>query len=128
MEVLNQLNSLVNNEEQVEETEVSWIVEQEKLSDDEKMIKLKEIAEYAQSEEFKKLKENFNDKVINVQKEIKKLAFSRKEAKVLFSILDEYVVAYDTTKEILDESTCEVYKKYLESRLEALESAIVKKR
>lgn len=128
MDVLEQLKNIVTDEEQVEETEVSWIVEQEKLSDDEKMIKLKDLAEYAQSEELKSLVSKFSDKVPEVQKEIKKLAFARKEAKVLYSILDEYVVAYNATKEILDESTNEIYKKYLESRMEALESAILKKR
>lgn len=128
MEVLEQLKNIVTEEEQVEETEVSWIIEQEKLSDDEKMIKLKDLADYAQSEEFKSLKDKFSDKVIKVQKDIKSLAFTRTESKPIFSILDEYVVAYNATKEILDASTNGVYKQYLESRLEALESAIIKKR
>lgn len=128
MEVLDQLKDIITDEEQEEETEVSWIVEQEKLSDDEKMTKLKELAEYAQSEDIKSLKEKFSDKVVEVQKEIRELAFSRKEAKPIFSILDEYVVAYNATQEILDASTNEVYKQYLQSRLEALESAIIKKR
>lgn len=128
MEFLEQIKNIVTDEEQAEETEVSWIVEQEKLSDDEKMIKLKELAEYAQSEEFKALKTKFEEQVVTVQKEIRKLAFSRKEAKPVFSILDEYVVAYNATEEIAKETKNDVYKRYLESRLEALESAILKKR
>lgn len=122
-----QLKALVG-EEQPEETEVSWIVEQEQLSDDEKMIKLKELAEYAQSEEFKSLKEKFLKKMEKVQAEIRKVAFSRKEAKSDKSILDEYVCSYNTTEEIMNEATNPVYKEYLKSRLEALESAIIKKR
>lgn len=128
MEILEQLESIITDEEQVEETEVSWIVEQEKLSDDEKMGKLKELVEYAQSDEFKELNSKFKEKVTEVQNEIRTLAFSRDEAKVNKSILDEYVIAYNATKEILKESKCEVYKMYLESRCEALESAILKKR
>lgn len=55
-----QLKALVEEqEEQPEEVEASWIVEQENLSDDEKMIKLKELAEYAQSEEFKSIVAKF---------------------------------------------------------------------
>jgi hypothetical protein len=123
-----QLKKLVEEEIPEEETEVSWIVEQEKLSDDEKMIKLKELAEYSQSDEFKTLISTFKDKVTEVQKEIRKLAFDRKEAKAVLSIQDEYVVAYNATQEILEKATSEVYKRYLESRLEALESAILKKR
>lgn len=123
-----QLKALVEEVEQVEETEVTWIVEQEKLSDDEKMIKLKELAEYAQSEEFKSLIKTFSDKVVWIHKEIRELAFARKEAKAVLSILDEYVVAYNATKEIQELTKCDVYKMYLGSRLEALESAILKKR
>lgn len=128
MQVLEQLKNLVTDEEQVEETEVSWIVEQEQLSDDEKMIKLKELAEYAQSNEFKSLVEKFQDKMVELQKEIRVKAFAREKAEANKSLLDEYVTSYNTTKEIHDEATCEVYKRYLESRLEALESAIIKKR
>lgn len=123
-----QLKKLVEWETPEEEVEVSWIVEQEKLSDDEKMSKLKELAEYATSEEFKSLVAKFQNKMVELQKEIRKAAFSRKKAEANKSLLDEYVTSYNTTKEIHDEATCEVYKKYLESRLEALESAIIKKR
>lgn len=128
-DVIEQLKAIVDETVVVEEeTEVSWIVEQEKLSDDEKMIKLKELAEYAQSEEFKNLISKFKDKITVVQNDIRETALSREEAKANKSILDEYIVAYNATKEILDETTCETYKKYLESRMEALDSAIVKKR
>ena len=123
-----QLKKLVEEETPEEEVEVSWIVEQEKLSDDEKMAKLKELAEYATSEEFKSLVAKFQDKMVELQKEIRKEAFSRKKSEANKSLLDEYVTSYNTTKEIHDEATCEVYKKYLESRLVALESAIIKKR
>lgn len=129
MDIETQLKSIVDETIVVdEEVEVSWIVEQENLSDDEKMIKLKELAEYAQSEEFKSIIAKFKDEVVKVQNEIRKIAFYREESKPNKSILDEYVVAYKATQEILNETTCEVYKKYLESRLEALESAILKKR
>lgn len=129
MDIETQLKAIVDETVVVdEEVEVSWIVEQEKLSDDEKMIKLKELVQYAQSDEFKALVSQFKEKVTEVQKEIRKIAFSREEAKVVKSILDEYVVAYGATEEILKGSTCESYSKYLESRLEALESAILKKR
>lgn len=129
MDIETQLKSIVDETVVVEEeVEVSWIVEQEKLSDDEKLWKLKELAHYAQSDEFKSIITKFKEKVTEVQKEIRKIAFSREEAKVVKSILDEYVVAYNATQEILDETTCETYKNYLLSRLEALESAILKKR
>jgi hypothetical protein len=129
MDIETQLKAIVDETVVVEEEiEVSWIVEQENLSDDEKMIKLKELVEYAQSKEFKALIKKFDKKVTDVQSEIRKIAFSREESKANKSILDEYVVAYEATKEILKESTNEIYKKYLESRLEALESAILKKR
>jgi len=127
-DVIEQLKQLAEETVVEEETEVSWIVSQGKLSDDEKMIKLKELATYAQSEEFKSLISTFKDKVTKVQKDIKALAFTRTEAEPIFSILDEYVVAYNATQEILEQTTSEVYKRYLESRLEALESAILKKR
>jgi len=128
-DVMEQLKQLADENEIVEEeVEASWIVSQEKLSDDEKMIKLKELATYAQSEEFKSIIAKFADKVTELQKEIREIAFNREEAKIIKSILDEYVVAYNATKEIVDETTCETYKNYLLSRMEALESAILKKR
>lgn len=123
-----QLKKLVEEETPEEEVEVSWIVEQEKLSDDEKMSKLKELAEYSTSKEFKSLVAKFQDKMVELQKEIRVKAFARKKTEATKSLLDEYVTSYNTTKEIYEEATCEVYKKYLESRLIALESAIVKKR
>lgn len=123
-----QLTKLLEEQVQDEEVEVSWIVEQENLSDDEKMTKLKELAEYSISEEFKSLVATFQAKMVELQKEIREKAFSRDKAEATKSLLDEYVVSYNTTKEIHDETTCEVYKRYLESRLEALESAIIKKR
>lgn len=128
MDIENKLKELSSEEIQEEEVEASWIVEQEKLSDDEKMIKLKELAEYSQSEEFKSLVDKFNKKMVKLQKDIRALAFKREKTEANKSILDEYVVAYNATEEIKEESKCEVYKKYLESRLEALESAIIKKR
>lgn len=129
MDIETQLKAIVDETLVVdEEVEVSWIVEQENLSDDEKMIKLKELAEYAQSEEFKSIIAKFKEGVVKVQNEIRKIAFYREESKPNKSILDEYVVAFKATEEIANETTCEVYKKYLESRLEALESAILKKR
>lgn len=123
-----QLQKLVEEETPEEEVEVSWIVEQENLSDDEKMAKLKELAEYSTSKEFKSLVEKFNKKMVKLQEKIREMAFSREKAEANKSLLDEYVTSYNTTKEIHDEATCEVYKKYLESRLVALESAIIKKR
>jgi hypothetical protein len=123
-----QLKKLVEEEVQEEEVQASWIVEQEKLSDDEKMIKLKELAEYAQSDEFKALVAKFKEKATEVQKRIKELAFTREEAKANKSILDEYVVALSVTSEIHEQTTCETYKNYLTSRMEAIESAIVNKR
>lgn len=129
MDIETQLKAIVDETIVVdEEVEVSWIVEQEKLSDDEKMTKLKELAQYAQSEEFKEIVAKFKEEVVKVQNEIRKTAFYREESKPNKSILDEYVVAFRATEEIANETTCEVYKKYLESRLEALESAILKKR
>jgi len=123
-----QLKKLSEEETPEEEVEVSWIVEQEKLSDDEKMTKLKELAEYSTSEEFKSLVSNFQSKMVELQKEIRVKAFSREKAEASKSLLDEYVTSYNTTEEIAKEATSEVYKRYLESRLEALESAIIKKR
>jgi len=129
MDIETQLKAIVDETVVVEEeVEVSWIVSQEKLSDDEKMIKLKELAEYAQSDEFKNLISKFKEKARETQDTIREIAFSREEAKVSYSILDEYVIAYTSTQDILKESTCETYKQYLESRMEALESAILKKR
>lgn len=76
MDIETQLKSIVDETIVVdEEVEVSWIVEQENLSDDEKMIKLKELAEYAQSEEFKSIIAKFKDEVVKVQNEIRKIAF-----------------------------------------------------
>ena len=124
-----QLKALVEEqEEQPEEVEASWIVEQENLSDDEKMIKLKELAEYAQSEEFKSIVAKFKKWVVEVQDDIRRKAFFRTETKADKSILDEYVVAYNATMEIREETECQTFRMYLTSRLESLESAIVRKR
>lgn len=133
MDIETQLKQLVDESietsQENDEVEVSWIVEQSKLSDDEKLAKLKQLAIYANSEEFKSLVKQFKDKIPSIQQEIRQIARKRKETKAIKSILDEYVVSQDATQEIADSTTCEIFKDYLvKARIEAFDSAITNKK
>lgn len=134
MDIETQLKQLVDetnteNIEENEEVEVSWIVEQEKLSDDEKITKLKEIAVYSLSDEFKALVKQFKDKIPQLHEDIKEIAMTRVETKAIKSILDEYVVSLLATQEIAEATNCQLFKEYLiKARCEAFESAIVNKK
>lgn len=134
MDIETQLKQLVDesiteNTEENDEVEVSWIVEQEKLSDDEKITKLKEIAVYSLSDEFKALVKQFKDKIPQLHKDIKEIAMTRVETKAIKSILDEYVVSLLATQEIAEATTCKIFQEYLiKARCEAFESAIVNKK
>lgn len=134
MTIEEQLKSLVNEAEiessqENDEVEVSWIIEQSKLSDDEKLVKLKNLAQYSLSEEFKTLVKKFKEKIPGIHKEIMNTAKTRAETKATKSILDEYFVSMIATKEIADETTNEILREYLiKARCEAFESAIVNKK
>lgn len=134
MNIEEQLKQLVDDtiteqSEENDEVEVSWVVEQSNLSDEEKLAKLKDIAQYSLSEEFKSIVKKFHDKIPEVHNEIKEIAFSRTETKATKSILDEYVVSLNATKEIADATTNEILRDYLiKARCEAFESAIINKK
>jgi hypothetical protein len=88
-----QLEELVQ-EELIEDDEVEnpWIINEENLSDEEKMIKLKDLAKYATSSEFKSVKAKYKAKLNETKEEIRKIAYSRTECKATKSCLDEYVM------------------------------------
>lgn len=134
MDIETQLKQLVDesvteNTETNDEVEVSWIVEQSKLSDDEKMAKLKILAVYSLSNEFRVLVKQFKDKIPQLHEQIKDISRTRTETKATKSILDEYVTSLDATQEIAEATTCELLKEYLiKARCEAFDSAIVNKK
>lgn len=119
----------VTESDENDEVEVSWIVEQSQLSDDEKLNKLKELAQYSISDEFKSLVKKFKDKIPQIHEDIKEIAFKRKKTEATKSILDEYVVSLLATQEIAEATTCQILRDYLtKARVEAFESAIVNKK
>lgn len=134
MDIETQLKAIVDesvteNTEENDEVEVSWIVEQSQLSDDEKLNKLKELAVYSLSDEFKTLVKQFKDKIPQLHEDIKNIAKNRTETKAIKSILDEYVASLEATQEIAEATTCQILREYLiKARCEAFESAIVNKK
>lgn len=134
MDIETQLKELVDesvseNSEENDEVEVSWIVEQSNLSDDEKLNKLKELATYSLSSEFKDLVKQFKDKIPQLHADIKHIARTRTETKAIKSILDEYLASLNATQEIADATNCELFREYLiKARCEAFESAILNKK
>ncbi len=134
MDIETQLKAIVDesvaeNTEENDEVEVSWIVEQSQLSDDEKLAKLKELATYSLSDEFKSLVKQFKDKIPQLHADIKHIAKTRTETKAIKSILDEYVVSLEATQEIAEATTCQLLREYLiKARCEAFESAILNKK
>ena len=121
--------SVIENTDENEEVEVSWIVEQSQLSDDEKLNKLKELAQYSISDEFKALIKQFKDKIPQLHIDIRHIVKNRTETKATKSILDEYVASYEATQEIAEATTCQLLREYLiRARCEAFESAILNKK
>lgn len=134
MDIETQLKAIVDesvteNSEENDEVEVSWIVEQSQLSDDEKLAKLKDLAVYSLSEEFKSLVKQFKDKIPQLHADIKHIAKTRTETKATKSILDEYVASLEATQEIAEATTCQILREYLiKARCEAFDSAILNKK
>ena len=121
--------SVIENTDENEEVEVSWIVEQSQLSDDEKLNKLKELAQYSISDEFKALIKQFKDKIPQLHIDIRHIVNTRTETKATKSILDEYVASLEATQEIAEATTCKILKEYLiKARCEAFNSAILNKK
>jgi hypothetical protein len=122
------MQSVVDVEEN-EEVENPWIVAEQALSDEEKLTKLKDLARYANSDEFSILKDKFALRLESLRAEIRELAYSRVKCEATKSVLDEYVVIIKALEEIAEEVTNETFKEYLLlSRLVSYESAVVNKK
>lgn len=117
-----QLEEIV--EENTESTN-KWIVDVNKLSDDEKREGFKELVRFAKSDEFKELKKFCDTKEKETTKEIDTEIKNRKETKATKSKLDLYVVLADTAEEVAKESKSDLLKSYLiNSYAKALRSAV----
>ena len=115
--------------EENDEVENPWIDAESKLSDDEKLEKLKDLARYANSNEFKSLRRKYKDLLQLVKEEIRKKAYARTETKAEKSVLDEYVVIANTIREIAEDVTNLTFKDYLlKGRVESYDSAIINKK
>ncbi len=121
----------MSNEDILEEEETTtapWIEQQEKLSSDEKINILKDLAHYAESDDMKTLERTFAEKIVEITIEIKEKAYNREETKATKSNLDKYVIIAKATREIAESTTNINFVNYLiNSRVESLDSAIVNK-
>ena len=122
-------NITVLDEEENDEITAPWEIQQEQLSEDEKLIKFKDLFAYKNSDEYKALIDFCNTKVDEQNTITRDMAFSRTETKAIKSIIDEYVAMYRVFEEIAKKITNKTFKEYFtEYRMPALESVIVKKK
>lgn len=128
--VTEQLENIVSlDEEENDEITAPWEIQQEQLSEDEKLIKFKDLFAYKNSEEYKSLIQFCNEKVEEQNAKTREMAFIRQETKAIKSIIDEYVAMYLVFEEIAKKITNQTFKEYFtEYRMPALESVIVKKK
>lgn len=128
--VTEQLANISNlDEEENDEVTAPWEIQQEMLSEDEKLIKFKDIFAYKNSDKYKSIIDFCNAKVDEQNEKTREMAFTRTETKATKSIIDEYVAMYRVFEVIAEKITNQTFKEYFtEYRMPALESVIVKKK
>lgn len=127
-QLIHESDALVNQEQAEEEQEVSWIDAQKNLSDDEKLTALKWVAKYYYSDEFKQLVKEFSDKCKIIDEEIREVVYNRTKTEANHSFLDRCVVYMEAIKEVQEKTANEIFKNYLQARMDAQDSIILNKK
>ena len=126
--IAEEAEAFVNSEPLEEEREVGWIETQHNLSDEEKLAVLKDVARYYFSDEFKSLVKEFSSKIPEVDKEIRSLIVKRKKTESTRSFVDRCLVYIEAIEEIKAKTTSEVFKNYLQARIDSFDSMMTNKK
>lgn len=126
--IAEEAEAFVNSEPIEEEREVGWIESQHNLSDEEKLAVLKDVARYYFSDEFKSLVKEFSSKIPEVDKEIRSLIAKRKKTESTRSFVDRCLVYIEAIEEIKAKTTSEVFKSYLQARIDSFDSMMTNKK
>lgn len=126
--IAEEAEAFVNSESLEEEREVGWIESQHNLSDEEKLAVLKDVARYYFSDEFKSLVKEFSSKIQEVDKEIRSLIVKRKKTESTRSFVDRCLVYIEAIEEIKAKTTSEVFKNYLQARIDSFDSMMTNKK
>lgn len=126
--IAEEAEAFVNPEPIEEEREVGWIESQHNLSDEEKLAVLKDVARYYFSDEFKSLVKEFSSKIPEVDKEIRSLIAKRKKTESTRSFVDRCLVYIEAIEEIKVKTTSEVFKSYLQARIDSFDSMMTNKK
>ena len=126
--IAEEAEAFVNSEPLEEEREVGWIESQHNLSDEEKLAVLKDVARYYFSDEFKSLVKEFSSKIPEVDKEIRSLIVKRKKTESTRSFVDRCFVYIEAIEEIKAKTTSEVFKSYLQARIDSFDSMMTNKK
>lgn len=126
--IAEEAEAFVNSEPLEEEREVGWIESQHNLSDEEKLAVLKDVARYYFSDEFKSLVKEFSSKIPEVDKEIRSLIAKRKKTESTRSFVDRCLVYIEAIEEIKAKTTSEVFKSYLQARIDSFDSMMTNKK
>lgn len=109
-----------------EEVTTSWIKEVEALSKESKKEFIRELLEYRDSENFKEVLAYCKKSILEINKTVSHIAYSREKCEATNSILDSYVTTAQVMKDLVKKINNETFKNYLvNSRISALESAIM---
>lgn len=126
--IAEEAEAFVNSEPLEEEREVGWIESQHNLSDEEKLAVLKDVARHYFSDEFKSLVKEFSSKIPEVDKEIRSLIAKRKKTESTRSFVDRCLVYIEAIEEIKAKTTSEVFKSYLQARIDSFDSMMTNKK
>jgi hypothetical protein len=109
-----------------EEETTSWIKQVEALPKEGKKVVLRDLIEYRDSDNYRKVLAYCKSKIAEINGEVYKEAYSREKCEATGSILDSYVTTAKATRDMAEKVDNEIFKSYLiESRVSALDSAIM---
>ncbi len=121
-------NLIQNNLDEEDEDDVSWIDKQKKLSDEEKLECLKSVARYYLSEEFRWIVSKYKSKIIEEDEKIREIVHNRKKTEANFSFIDRCDTYNDALSEIAIDVTNDIFRWYLEARIDSNDSMIINKK
>jgi hypothetical protein len=109
-----------------EEETTSWIKQVESLPKEGKKVVLRDLIEYRDSDNYRKVLAYCKTKIAEINSEVYKQAYNREKCEATGSILDSYVVTSTATRDMAEKVENEIFKGYLiNSRISALDSAIM---
>lgn len=117
-----------NSLDEEDDDDVSWVDKQRKLSDEEKLECLKNVTRYYLSDEFRSIVSKFKSKILEEDEKIREIVQNRTKTEANHSFIDRCNTYNDALSEIALDVSNNIFKWYLEARIDSNDSMIINKK